>query len=57
MVKAFEFKVYKKNEAGYKKALVIAENQDEAENNFVDSEIEFYDYECIGYKEYVSAIA
>lgn len=57
MVKAFEFKVYKKNEAGYKKALVIAENQDEAENKFIDSEIEFYDYECVGYKEYVSAIA
>nr|DAL52966.1 MAG TPA_asm: hypothetical protein [Caudoviricetes sp.] len=57
MVKAFEFKIYKKNEAGYKKALVIAESQGEAEDKFVDADIEFYDYECTDYKEYVSAIA
>lgn len=56
MYKVFEFEVYQKDEPGFRRALVVAKNQDEAEDKFCNSDIDFYDYRCNGYKQYVGVI-
>ena len=56
MVKVFKFEIRKSNKAGYKEALVVAENQDEAEDKLIDSGLDFDDYSCADYKEYKTVI-
>ena len=56
MIKVFKFEIWKSNKAGYKEALVVAENQDEAEDKLIDAGLDFDDYSCTDYKEYETVI-
>ena len=56
MVKVFKFEIWKDDEPGFREALVIAKNQDEAEDKLTNSELDYDDYKYEDSRNYESVI-
>ena len=56
MLKVFKFEIWENNKPGFREVLVIAENQDEAEDKLTDSGLDYDDYKCEDSKIYESVI-
>lgn len=55
-MEVFKFEIWKDDEPGFREVLVVAKNQDEAEDKLTDSGLDYDDYKCEDSKIYESVI-